>query len=234
LFDFTISITKIMCGRFSFVADKEKVKKTLKKVKIETDLQTSYNIAPTQQAYIVTNREPETLQLAHWGLVPSWSKDGQPNGALINARMETILEKPSFRDAFQSQRCLVPADSFYEWRNSGGRKQPFRITDTEGGLLVFAGIHSMWKTMLKTFSIITTEPNAEMAQIHTRMPVILKTEAEQNAWLANDTPIDTLIYMCRKPTDGLLQMYRVSEKINSVKYNGTDLHREVPEDLTLF
>ncbi len=223
-----------MCGRFSFVADKEKVKKAFKKVKIENDLQTNYNIAPTQQAYLVTNQEPETLQLMGWGLVPNWSKDGINKGMLINARMETILEKPSFRAAFMHQRCLIPADSFYEWCNSGGRKVPFRIMDTEGELLVFAGIHSLWKTLRKTFSIITTEPNAEMAQIHTRMPVILKTEEEHAAWLSNETPLDTLLYMCQKPKDGLLQMYRVSEKINSVKYNGIDLHQAVPDDLTLF
>lgn len=223
-----------MCGRFSFVTDKEKIKKTLKKVKIEGDLRTSYNIAPTQQAYVVTNKEPELLQTMLWGLVPTWAKEGKPNGALINARMETLLEKPSFREPFMHQRCLVPADSFYEWRNAGGRKIPFRITKNDGEMLVFAGIHSVWKTMLKTFSIITTEPNAEMSQIHTRMPVILKTEAEQAAWLSDETPMDTLLYMCQKPTDGFLQMYRVSEKINSVKYDGTDLHREVPEDLTLF
>lgn len=223
-----------MCGRFSFVVKKEKVKKALPKVTIEEDWHTSYNIAPTQQAYIVSIQEPNRLQTMHWGLVPSWSKDGKPNGALINARIETILEKPSFREPFRFQRCLVPADSFYEWRSSGGRKIPFRIMKTDGEMLFFAGIHDVWKTSLKTFSILTTEANAEMSQIHNRMPVILKTEEERAAWLSNQTSIDTLLNMCQRPTDGLLQMYRVSEKINSVKNNATDLHREVPEDLTLF
>ena len=223
-----------MCGRISFVADKEKVKKVLPKVKIEDDLRISYNIAPTQQVYVVANSEPNRLQTMYWGLVPSWAKEGKPNGALINARMETILEKPSFRESFQHQRCLVPVDSFYEWRNDGGRKIPFRISKMDGELLVFAGIHSMWKNVLKTFAVITTQPNAEMAQIHTRMPVILKTEDECAAWLSGETPIDTLLYMCQTPPDGLLKMYRVSEKINSVKYDSVDLHREVPVDLTLF
>lgn len=223
-----------MCGRISFVADKEKVKKVLPKVKIEEDLRISYNIAPTQQVYVVANSEPNRLQTMYWGLVPSWEKEGKPNGALINARMETIFEKPSFRESFQHQRCLVPVDSFYEWRNDGRRKIPFRISKRDGELLVFAGIHSMWKSVLKTFAVITTQPNAEMAQIHTRMPVILKTEEECAAWLSGETPIDTLLYMCQAPPDGLLKMYRVSEKINSVKYDSVDLHREVTEDLTLF
>lgn len=223
-----------MCGRFSFVTDKPKIKKALPKVIFEGDLRTSYNIAPTQQAYVITHKEPNSLQTMYWGLVPSWAKEGKPNGALINARMETILEKPSFREPFLYQRCLVPADSFYEWRNMGGVKKPFRIMKTDEELLFFAGIHNVWKTMLTTFSIITTEPNAEMAEIHTRMPVILKTEAERAAWLSEKTPIDTLLYMCQKPPDGLLKMYRVSEKVNSVKYDAADLHRAVPEDLTLF
>lgn len=224
-----------MCGRFSFVTDKEKVKKALPKVKIEGDLRTSFNIAPTQQAYVINNDVDNCLQPMFWGLVPQWSKEGKPNGALINARMETLLEKPSFRESFQFQRCIVPADSFYEWKHgAGGRKIPYRIVPTEGEFLYFGGIHSVWKTMLKTFSIITTEPNEEMSHIHTRMPVLLKTDAERTAWLSNDTPIDTLLYMCQKPPDGLLQMYRVSEKVNSVKYDAADLHQQVPDELTLF
>ncbi len=134
----------------------------------------------------------------------------------------------------ENQKSLVPADSFYEWRNMAGVKKPFRIMRTDGELLFFAGIHSVWKSMLTTFSIITTEPNTEMAEIHTRMPVILKTAEERAAWLSNDTPEAALLYMCQKPPNGLLQMYRVSEKVNSVKYDAADLHRAVPEDLTLF
>ena len=224
-----------MCGRFSFVTDKAALKKALPKVKIEADLRTSFNIAPTQPAYVVLNSEPDRLQTLYWGLVPSWAKEGKPNGALINARMETLLEKPSFRESFQFQRCIVPADSFYEWKKGAkGQKLPFRIQITEGGMLYFAGIHSVWKNMLKTFAIITTEPNAEMSHIHTRMPVVLKTEAERTVWLSNDTSIEVLLSLCQTPPDGLLKMYRVSEKVNSVKYDEPDLHKEVPEELTLF
>ena len=224
-----------MCGRISFVADKDKIKKTLPQAQFEGDLRTSFNIAPTQSAYVINSNVDNVLQPMFWGLVPSWAKEGKPNGALINARMETLLEKPSFRQPFENQRCIVPVDSFYEWQTgAGGRKLPFRIMDTEGGLLCLAGIHSVWKTTLKTFAIITTEANAEMSRIHTRMPVLLKTEAERTAWLSNDTPLDTLLYMCQKPTDGLLKMYRVSEKVNSVKYDAPDLHQQVPEELTLF
>lgn len=223
-----------MCGRFSFVIDKPKIKKALPNLKVESDLRTSFNIAPTQQAYVITNDEPNNLQTMLWGLVPIWAKEGKPTGALINARIETILEKPSFQEPFLHHRCLVPADSFYEWRNVGGSKKPFRIRGNEGDLLFFAGIHSVWKNMLKTFAIITTEPNAEMKQIHTRMPVILRTEAEQAAWLANETSEESLLYMCQTPPDGFLQMYRVSEKVNSVKHDSADLHDAVSEDLTLF
>ncbi len=223
-----------MCGRFSFVLDKPKIKKALPNVKVEGGLRTSFNIAPTQQAYVITNDEPNSLQTMLWGLVPFWAKEGKPTGAMINARIETILEKPSFRQPFVSHRCLVPADSFYEWRKGDGIKTPFRIMKKEDDMLFFAGIHSVWKNMWKTFAIITTEPNAEMKQIHTRMPVILRTEAERAAWLANETSEESLLRMCQTPPDGFLQMYRVSEKVNSVKHDSADLHDAVPEDLTLF
>jgi putative SOS response-associated peptidase YedK len=222
-----------MCGRFSFVVDKKKVEKALPSVKLDKPLVTNYNIAPTQKAYIVTNKEPNEMQEVAWGLIPAWSKDGKNSGALINVRMETLLEKPSFKEPFQHKRCLVLADSFYEWRTLGRTKIPYRIMpNTNDGLLIFAGI---WDERCgqKTFSIITTEPNAEMSVLHTRMPVILRGYADYDKWLGN-TDIAELSTMCAKSPDNLLKTYRVSDKINSVKYAAPDVHREVPEDLTLF
>ena len=117
-----------MCGRFSFVVKKEKVKKQLPRVNVDNGLlESSYNIAPTQNAYLLAQPLPTTLQMMQWGLIPHWSKDGKSGASLINARVETIVEKPSFRESIQWRRCVVLADSFYEWRTEGARKFPYRI-----------------------------------------------------------------------------------------------------------
>jgi putative SOS response-associated peptidase YedK len=167
-----------------------------------------------------------------WGLIPHWAKDAHGGSTLINARMETLDEKPSFKEAIRHQRCLVVIDSFYEWNTEGGRKVPYRILMKDDDILVLAGIWDEWRG-LKTFSIITTEPNKEMAIIHNRMPVVLKTEADFDLWLGK-TDLTKILKRCKKQENGILSMYRVSEKLNSVKNNGSDLHKEVPKDLTLF
>ena len=222
-----------MCGRFSFVVKKEKVVKQFPNVQIEGKLLENYNIAPTQQAYVITNKQPNVLQTMQWGLIPHWSKDGKGSGALINARMETIEEKPSFREPIRTQRCLVLADSFYEWKTVNSQKIPYRIMMPNDDLMVFAGIYDEWQGV-KTFSILTTEPNEEMSKLHTRMPVILKEGAvDYEKWLGN-TDLDTILKMSGPPQVNFLHIYRVSEKVNSVKNNSSDLHKEIPEELTLF
>jgi putative SOS response-associated peptidase YedK len=221
-----------MCGRFSFVVEKKKVAQKFPKVMLPELLHESYNVAPTQQSYVISNRHPQHLQVMQWGLIPHWAKDAQGSIALINARMETLDEKPSFKEAIRHQRCLVLMDSFYEWKTEGGRKVPYRIMPSDGDVLVLAGIWDEWRK-LKTFSIITTEPNKEMATIHTRMPVVLRTEEDFEMWLGK-TELTKILKRCKKQSNGILSMYRVSEKLNSVKNNGSDLHKEVPKDLTLF
>lgn len=225
-----------MCGRFSLAISKEKLQQELPYVKVPDTLRASYNIAPTQHAYVVTNDQPTKLQYTAWGLVPHWSNDGKNAGRLINARREGIEGKPSFRVPIRQRRCLVPADSFYEWKKEGTRKIPYRITAQNGGLLFFAGIYDIWyngEYGLKTFSIITTPPNFEMSGIHTRMPVLLRTTEAQKKWLELDD-LDEILYMLQTPPDGTLNMYRVSELVNSVGNNSPELHHEVPEPPTLF
>jgi putative SOS response-associated peptidase YedK len=221
-----------MCGRFSFVVDKPIVKKHFPKVNVEGNLPFRYSIAPTHQALVITNRDPSILTPMQWGLIPHWVKDAKGSGKLINARMETVLEKPSFKESMRTQRCLVLSDSFYEWRTEGGRKVPYRIKMLHDDMLIMAGIWTEWQ-QTKTFSIITTEPNAEMAELHNRMPVILPTHESQQLWLAQ-TDMDRLMELCQKPQNNILKTYRVSEKLNSVLYEGADLHDEVPKYLTLF
>lgn len=225
-----------MCGRFSLATSKEKLQKELPFIEVSDPLRISYNIAPTQQAYIITNDQPKRLQYFGWGLVPHWSNDGKNNGRLINARREGIEGKPSFRVPIRKRRCLVPADSFYEWRREGTQKIPYRIFSKEGSLLVFAGIWDEWYSgdyALRTFSIITTTPNFEMSGLHNRMPVLLQQKAQQDAWL-QATDLSEVLSMMQTPADGILEMNRVSELVNAVGNNSPELHYVVPEPPTLF
>lgn len=135
-----------MCGRYGFTnADKEKVKKTFRLKKIDFDLVPRYNIAPGQDVTVILNEMPEELTLARWGLVPFWSKDEKSGYKMINARSETIFEKPSFREPIKKKRCLIPADLFYEWKKADDGKQPYCIRLKSKELFAFAGIWDCWK-----------------------------------------------------------------------------------------
>ena len=171
-----------------------------------------------------------------WGLVPHWSPDGKNSGKLINARAEGIEEKPSFRDAVRSRRCLVPADSFYEWRKEpGGKKAPYRILPQNGSLLFMAGIWDEWQQgniQKHTFSIITTTPNVEMSALHDRMPVILTAEAQER-WL-QESDLNKALELLKPAADQYLSMYRVSDKLNKPGYDKADLQEPVAEPWRLF
>ncbi|MBK8554698.1 MAG: SOS response-associated peptidase [Lewinellaceae bacterium] len=225
-----------MCGRYSFVPTKQQLEQDLADVEIPSQLKIRFNVAPTQSIYVVANDRPHQLQSMYWGLVPFWSKDGVITGRMINARAEGIQDKPSFKDPIRRRRCLVPADSFYEWRTEGGkRKVPYRIIDTRGNLLLLAGIWDEWGRgvdRIRTVSIITTPPNAEMSSLHDRMPVMLDRAAAKH-WL-EPLPLDAVLHFLKTPEDDILKYYRVSEKLNHAGYEGRDLHDEVPEQPSLF
>jgi putative SOS response-associated peptidase YedK len=225
-----------MCGRFSLATSKEKLQQQLPFVDATETLRVSYNIAPTQHAYVVTNDHPERLQYITWGLVPHWSNDGKNTGRLINARREGIETKSSFRIPIRKRRCIIPADSFYEWRREGVRKIPYRIFLKNGDLMLFAGVWDVWYSGdygLKTFSIITTDANEEISSIHNRMPVLLTGIEEQKRWLESED-LDEILGLLQTPQDGILNRYRVPELVNSVANNSPELHYEVPEPPTLF
>lgn len=227
-----------MCGRYSF-APKHKQRQELEQsLNLPAELELRFNIAPTQQAWVVANDRPGELQSMEWGLVPFWSADGKNSGKLINARSEGIEEKPSFREPIHSRRCLVPADSFYEWRKQpGGRKIPYRILFPDESIMYFAGIWDEWKQggqLKRSFSILTTTPNQEMADLHDRMPVILTEAAERKLWLSNDAPLDAILALLHPPHDGVLRKYPVSEKLNKPVFDGPELHQPAPEELRLF
>lgn len=179
-----------MCGRFANSAKPEQVKREFKVGRLNPELfQPRYNIAPTQLINVVLQgKDARILTQLKWGLIPSWSKDPTVGSRMINARAETLEEKPSFREAFESRRCIIPASGFYEWhKTESGAKQPFYFYLKEKELFGFAGLWESWIDRqtgeeLETCTIITTEANETVAPVHERMPVILDS-AFYDRWL---------------------------------------------------
>lgn len=225
-----------MCGRYAFAPQKNQQEQELKDIWIPEMYEARYNIAPTEKALVLTNEASGGLQWMEWGLVPHWSNDGVNNGKLINARGETIFEKPSFREAILFRRCLAPADSFYEWRKDpAGKKIPYRIQRNNGELLWMAGIWDSWGLdERRTFSIITTEPNEEMSALHHRMPVLLLHEQDRRDWLNPKSDSTILKKLMQKPPDHCLHYYRIGQRINSAGADDPSLQIPVPENPDLF
>ena len=181
-----------MCGLYSFRRSADEVRRFFN-LKTVVPLVPRPVVAPAQPIVIVRRDASERgreITLVRWGLVPSWAKEIRPGKPLINARAETISEKPSFRSAFRRRRCLIPADGFYEWQGDiPGRKQPFLIHRPDGELFAFAGIWEHWMSSdgseLESAAIITTTPNSVLAPIHDRMPVII-SECDFATWLAGE------------------------------------------------
>lgn len=226
-----------MCGRFSFVTTLKKIEEDLD-TSLETseELMESYNIAPTQKAYVVTNEQPHLLQSFYWGLIPPWTKSPKLNGQLINARKETILTKPSFRDAGRKKRCWVIADSFYEWQKTGGGRQPYRIMIEGKNTMCMAGI---WSTCIihdrevNTFAILTQNADEQMANIHHRMPVFLPNKAEREQWLGHLSD-DALMDFLNEAHNAPLTLTPVSPSVNNVRNNHPHLHDFFTPPPTLF
>lgn len=222
-----------MCGRYSIVITEEQLRKQFnRQLKLPRGgLTKNYNLAPTQNGLVVTNQAPNQLSAFRWGLVPFWAKDLKVGARMINARSEGIEGKPSFRKPIRERRCLVLADSFYEWQRRDGKKQPYRIKSTDGSLLVMAGIWEQWQPkdqpdaeMVFTYSIITGAPNQEMGPIHDRMPMLLANEKVQTEWLAQETPLPRVLDILKTPPNGTLEYYPISPMVGNVRNNGEELH----------
>ena len=175
-----------MCGRVRLSSDVSEIKLvfSIPPHRPTPNFPPSWNVAPTDSLPVVrhdTNAGERSLDLLRWGLVPFWAKDLNVGFANINAKAEGIESKPAFREAFQRRRCLVPVDSFFEWKKSGTGKQPYAIALADHGLMALAGLWENWRSpageWIRSFAIITTEPNELCAELHNRMPVVLKPEA---------------------------------------------------------
>lgn len=220
-----------MCGRYSFAVEDELIRERFGVTVRSAIYKARYNCAPSQNLAVVSTGDPHTLNFYRWGLIPFWAKDPAIGHKLINARSETITEKPSFRNAFKQQRCLVLSDGFYEWRKSP-EKTPFRITLKQGEPFAMAGIWDQWNSPtgepIHSFSILTTGPNSLMASIHNRMPVILHKKDEPR-WLAPSGETELLELLVPYPADHM-KAYAVSNLVNSPKNDSPEVMWPVKED----
>jgi putative SOS response-associated peptidase YedK len=210
-----------MCGRFTMTVDPAQLRDAFPWLDIREDWGPRYNIAPTQPVAVVANRGDNRLDFFRWGLIPSWAKDPSIGNRLINARAETLAEKASFRTAYRRRRCLIFADGFFEWQAEpeSKRKQPMYIRLKTGEPFSFAGLWETWNSpdgsQVFSCTIITTEPNELVREIHNRMPVILERETYP-LWLdpAEKQPQDLQGLLKPYPA-GELTAYAVSTMVNS-------------------
>ena len=197
---------------------------------VEDILAPRYNVAPSQIVPVI--RRPQSgdglreLAGCKWGLIPYWAKDPKIGNNLINAKAETLAEKPSFKHAFTKRRCLIPADGFFEWRKRGKEpSQPIYVRRRDGGLFAFAGLWEAWKTpegeIVETCTIITTEPNEFISKIHHRMAVILKPDDEA-AWIDPKSKSDDLTQLLRPYESDDLEAFPVSRAVNSPAHDGPE------------
>ncbi len=224
-----------MCGRYALYTDLNVILERFDIEQVsfgEDEYIESYNIAPSQQvAAVINDGNKNRLGKLQWGLIPPWAKEAKVGFKMINARAETAAEKPSFRTAFKKKRCLVVADSFYEWKKEESGKKPMLIKMKSGEPFAFAGLWESWKSpegeTVHSCSILTTKPNHLMESIHDRMPVILSKEAEK-IWLDPKVQDTELLEGLLKPFDEKeLEAYQVSDKVNSPKNNNSDLIRKI-------
>lgn len=216
-----------MCGRFTQTHSAAELA-ALFDLTETPDWHPRYNIAPTQSIPAIV--EPHHLKLLRWGLIPSWSKDPAIGNKLINARAETVSEKPSFRDAFNRRRCLIVADGYYEWKKEGKKKQPFYFQLENHEPFAFAGLWERWNSPdgdpVETCTIITTDANPLAAMVHDRMPVILSQE-NYDRWL-DPTFKDARSLL--HPYPDTMQAYPVPLSVNSPAHDAPDCLTRIGED----
>ena len=208
-----------MCGRFALYSSPSDLKKVFDIDTVTGEMKASYNIAPGNEVYAIIRGKDNRLGKLHWGLVPPWAKNLSGASRLINARAETLQEKPSFRRALKERRCLIPADGFYEWKD----KQPWYCTLATVSLFGFAGLWETWKgtdqSVYHSCTIITTEASESIKEIHDRMPVILKPEAIQE-WLNPATQeYEKLNMILKHGRVTRIRTYPVAKYVDSPKNN---------------
>lgn len=217
-----------MCGRFAQKLPSHMLLDMYKIIPFETNVPPNYNVAPTDPAMVVRanlEKKRREAEMMKWGLVPFWSKSGKMDFATINAKCETAATSATYRNAFKSRRCIIPADAYYEWKKLDAKtKQPYAIGRADGQPLSLAGLYEGWKDKegkwLHTFTILTTLPNSLTAEIHNRMPVILG-EQDYAVWLG-EVEGDPAALMKPCPAEWL-RVWTVSPRVGNVKNNDPSL-----------
>lgn len=230
-----------MCGRFVSAAPPDEIARYFGAVPTEAAIEPSFNVAPTDDVYAVFEKDRERrLNAFHWGLVPMWAKDPKIASKMINARADGLADKGAFKTAFVKRRCIVPADGFYEWKKlPGKRKQPMYLHRADGEPLAFAGLWEVWRgpnrdqDPLFSCTIVTTDANDRVGEVHDRMPVILPPSV-WDRWLDRELgDVDELSSLLVPAPTELLVMRPVSTDVNDVKNDGAHLIDAVAEE-TLF
>ena len=217
-----------MCGRYTLAAEISTLQEAFPGFVFPAQLPLRYNVTPGQEILLIPNTGENRAEVFRWGLVPSWAKDPKIGNRMINARAETLAEKPSFRTAYRKRRCLILADGFYEWRQDPGvkGKTPMYIRLKSGKPFVFAGLWESWRSpdgaTLRTCTIITTAPNALMEDIHNRMPVILPPEAYKVWLLPEDADPRDLDGLLKPYPDTEMVAYPVSRLVNNPRADTPD------------
>ncbi|WP_342436690.1 SOS response-associated peptidase [Paenibacillus sp. FSL L8-0436] len=222
-----------MCGRFTITVTLEELitHYLIDDSKIAV-MKPNYNVAPMHNIpAVIGSDDGKHLGELRWGLVPFWAKDEKIGNKMINARAETVAEKPAFKRLLKSKRCIIPADGFYEWKKDGSIKQPYRILLSDGGIFSFAGLYDTWEDSegkkLSTCTIITTTPNSLMEDIHDRMPVILRPEDEAD-WLGRDNDdVESLLKLLKPYDASKMRAYKVPSAVGNVRNNSKDLLEDI-------
>jgi putative SOS response-associated peptidase YedK len=221
-----------MCGRFTLTSPASKLVEFFSLLEPPAELTPRYNIAPTQFSLCIRGTDDgRDANWLRWGLIPSWAKHESEGVRLINARSETVATKPAFRNAFQSRRCLVPADGFFEWKKTGSHKQPYLIRLRSQEPMAFAGLWERWKSLetndwLESFTVLTTSPNKLVADIHDRMPVILPQESQQ-PWLDQATPSEAAMQLLVPYAEEHMEAFPVHRSVGNVKNDSADCIKPV-------
>ncbi len=227
-----------MCGRFSQQRPASELAEIFAAEPLAEDPGPRFNVAPTDDAAVVVQREDHRAITAYrWGLIPHWSDTAKTGNRMFNARAETIDRQPAFRYAFSKRRCLVPVDAYYEWERVGDVRQPYAIVRPDGRPIALAGLWAGWKDedtgeIIRSFTVVTTAANSMMAPIHDRMPVVIPEE-HWDRWLdpsVTDAEALAELKNLLVPTpDGDLELYPVSQRVNSVRNDGPDLVDRIPD-----
>jgi putative SOS response-associated peptidase YedK len=217
-----------MCGRFTITLEADAIRQGLGLKEMPQDWTQRYNVAPSQSIAVVDDAEERKIKWMKWGLIPSWAKDPTIGSKMINARSETIMEKPSFKGAFAKRRCLVVADGFYEWQKGagpGGRAQPYLFKLEQGEPFTFAGLWEYWKSPqgeeINSCTIITCAANACVSPVHERMPVLLSGDAMWD-WLEIENPLHLMGLLKPYPAEKMVR-FPVSPQVNRTEFDSPEL-----------